>query len=53
MRLAQGAESQFDAAVVAAFEAILFRADEEYRTGARQDFTIEVQDKQTYLVKAA
>jgi putative nucleotidyltransferase with HDIG domain len=33
MRLAQAVDSQFDTAVVAAFEAILTTATEEYRTG--------------------
>jgi HD-GYP domain-containing protein (c-di-GMP phosphodiesterase class II) len=38
MRLAQAVGSQFDVAVVAAFEAILTTADEEYRMGRRSDF---------------
>jgi hypothetical protein len=38
MRLAQAVESQFDTAVVAAFEAILASATEEYRAGIRMDF---------------
>jgi putative nucleotidyltransferase with HDIG domain len=38
MRLAQAVESQFDTAVVAAFEAILASATEEYRSGIRMDF---------------
>jgi hypothetical protein len=33
MRLAQAVESQFDTAVVAAFEAILTTATDEYREG--------------------
>jgi hypothetical protein len=37
MRLAQAVGSQFDTAVVAAFEAILTTADEQYRQGARND----------------
>ena len=40
LRLAQAVESQFDTTVVAAFEAILAGADENYRMGARQDFKI-------------
>ena len=44
MRLAQGVESQFDTTVVAAFEAILAGADEEYRTGRRADFSLADQD---------
>ena len=38
MRLAQAVGSQFDTTVVAAFEAILAMADEEYRLGHRADF---------------
>ena len=37
-RLAQAVDSQFDTAVVAAFEAILAGADEEYRLARRRDF---------------
>lgn len=37
-RLAQAVESQFDTAVVAAFEAILTGADEAYRLARREDF---------------
>jgi putative nucleotidyltransferase with HDIG domain len=40
MRLAQAVESQFDTAVVAAFEAILASATEEYRAGIRMDFGV-------------
>jgi HD domain-containing protein len=39
LRLAQAVESQFDTAAVAAFEAILAGADEEYRLAKREDFT--------------
>jgi hypothetical protein len=38
LRLAQAVDSQFDTAVVAAFEAILAGADESYRTAKRRDF---------------
>jgi putative nucleotidyltransferase with HDIG domain len=38
LRLAQAVESQFDTSVVAAFEAILARADEDYRVARRRDF---------------
>jgi HD domain len=38
LRLAQAVDSQFDTAVVAAFEAILAGADENYRTAKRRDF---------------
>jgi putative nucleotidyltransferase with HDIG domain len=44
MRLAQGVEGQFDTAVVAAFEAILAGASEDYRTANRFDFTLDAQD---------
>jgi putative nucleotidyltransferase with HDIG domain len=39
-RLAQAVESQFDTSVVAAFEAILAGADEDYRLGRRPDFGV-------------
>jgi len=45
LRLAQGIEGQFDTTVVAAFEAVLAGADEEYRTGRRIDFTLDAQDE--------
>ena len=45
LRLAQAVESQFDTTVVAAFEAILAGAPEEYRTAARSDFDFEVQEE--------
>lgn len=38
-RLAQAVESQFDTSVVAAFEAILAGADEDYRTAHGPEFT--------------
>jgi HD-GYP domain-containing protein (c-di-GMP phosphodiesterase class II) len=38
LRLAQATDSQFDTAVVAAFEAILAGADEDYRLARREDF---------------
>ncbi len=44
LRLAQAVDSQFDTTVVAAFEAILAGASEEYRSGRRGDFTLETQD---------
>jgi putative nucleotidyltransferase with HDIG domain len=44
LRLAQGVEGQFDTTVVAAFEAILAGADEDYRRGRRTDFTLDEQD---------
>src|SRR5438034_3591899 len=41
LRLAQAVESQFDTSVVAAFEAVLVSASEEYRSGQRKDFRLE------------
>lgn len=41
LRLAQAVESQFDTSVVAAFEAILAGAEEEYRAGQRFDFKLD------------
>jgi putative nucleotidyltransferase with HDIG domain len=43
MRLAQAVGSQFDTTVVAAFEAILATAGEQYLAGARADFALEAQ----------
>lgn len=40
LRLAQAVESQFDTAVVAAFEAILAGASENYRTGTGPEFVL-------------
>jgi len=40
LRLAQGVEGQFDIAVVAAFEAILAGAAEDYRLGHGPEFTL-------------
>ena len=41
LRLAQAVESQFDTSVVAAFEAVLAGASEAYRSGQREDFSLE------------
>ncbi len=41
LRLAQAVGSQFDVSVVAAFEAILATADEDYRTGRRVEFGLQ------------
>jgi putative nucleotidyltransferase with HDIG domain len=49
LRLAQAVESQFDTTVVAAFEAVLAGASEPYRSGQREDFSIEVKDAQRAL----
>jgi putative nucleotidyltransferase with HDIG domain len=43
LRLAQAVEGQFDTSVVAAFEAILAGADEQYRLAVRDDFVLENQ----------
>jgi putative nucleotidyltransferase with HDIG domain len=53
LRLAQAVESQFDTAVVAAFEAILAGADDAYRAGSRQDFQVEAADLRGGLLVAA
>jgi putative nucleotidyltransferase with HDIG domain len=45
LRLAQGVEGQFDTGIVAAFEAVLAGADENYRTAKRADFTLAAQDE--------
>ena len=45
LRLAQAVETQFDTAVVAAFEAILAGASESYRLGTRVDFRFEGQSQ--------
>lgn len=45
LRLAQAVDSQFDTAVVAAFEAVLAGASETYRLGQRTDFHFDVQDE--------
>ncbi|MDX6518701.1 MAG: hypothetical protein QOF50_1547 [Gaiellaceae bacterium] len=44
MRLARAVESQFDTTVVAAFEAILAGASEDYRLGRREDFSLVAQE---------
>jgi putative nucleotidyltransferase with HDIG domain len=40
LRLAQAVETQFDTSIVAAFEAILAAADEDYRTAKGPEFTL-------------
>jgi putative nucleotidyltransferase with HDIG domain len=45
LRLAQAADSQFDTSVVAAFEAILAGASEEYRAGTRLDLGVELSER--------
>ena len=46
LRLAQAVESQFDTTVVAAFEAVLAGASEAYRSGQREDFSLEAKRAQ-------
>lgn len=46
LRLAQAVETQFDTSVVAAFEAILAGANEEYRSGTSADFALEMREHQ-------
>jgi len=41
LRLAQAVETQFDTSVVAAFEAVLAGASDDYRAGQREDFSLE------------
>ena len=52
LRLAQAVESQFDTTVVAAFEAVLAGASEAYRSGHREDFSIEVRGAEFSLQAA-
>jgi putative nucleotidyltransferase with HDIG domain len=40
MQLLQGMESQFDAGIVAAFEAVLAETGDDYRTAVREDFNL-------------
>jgi putative nucleotidyltransferase with HDIG domain len=49
LRLAQAVESQFDTTVVAAFEAVLAGSSESYRSGQREDFSLEVKQAQVAL----
>jgi HD-GYP domain-containing protein (c-di-GMP phosphodiesterase class II) len=49
LRLAQAVESQFDTTVVAAFEAALAGATEAYRSGQREDFSLEIRDAERTL----
>jgi putative nucleotidyltransferase with HDIG domain len=53
MRLAQGVETQFDTAVVAAFEAILVAADDAYQVGLQAEFEFSVQQKPRLVAVAA
>jgi putative nucleotidyltransferase with HDIG domain len=53
LRLAQAADSQFDTSVVAAFEAILAGASEDYRSGTRLAFDFEGRHAVTPATAAA
>jgi putative nucleotidyltransferase with HDIG domain len=53
LRLAQAVESQFDTAVVAAFEAVLAGSTEEYRSGEREDFSLGLVEAARALSVAA
>jgi len=53
LRLAQAVESQFDTTVVAAFEAVLAGASEAYRSGQREDFSIEVKHAAQVALRVA
>jgi HD-GYP domain-containing protein (c-di-GMP phosphodiesterase class II) len=50
LRLAQAVASQFDTAVVAAFEAILAGATEAYRMATASEFSFEAQEANASLV---
>lgn len=52
-RLAQAVESQFDTAVVAAFEAILAGSTEDYRVALRSDFRFDVREPRSAAVAAS
>jgi putative nucleotidyltransferase with HDIG domain len=52
LRLAQAAHSQFDTSVVAAFEAILAGASEDYRSGLRDDFKFDLQETEAPALRA-
>jgi putative nucleotidyltransferase with HDIG domain len=45
LRLAQAVETQFDTAVVAAFEAVLVGASDEYRAGSHTEFEFARQER--------
>jgi putative nucleotidyltransferase with HDIG domain len=52
LRLAQAVESQFDTTVVAAFEAILAGASEDYRSGAGFDSRLNQTDSQPFELRS-
>jgi putative nucleotidyltransferase with HDIG domain len=53
LRLAQAVESQFDTTVVAAFEALLASASQEYLSGADANFALEAQRHPALALQAA
>jgi putative nucleotidyltransferase with HDIG domain len=53
LRLAQAVESQFDTTVVAAFEAVLAGSTEAYRSGQREDFSLEVTEAARVALRVA
>lgn len=52
-RLAQASGTQFDTTVVAAFEAILAGATENYLSGVRSDFAVEALRQPALLARPA
>jgi putative nucleotidyltransferase with HDIG domain len=52
IRLGRGVESQFDTTAVAAFEAVLANATEEYRSGQGPDFSLEGQSPSNLVFDA-
>jgi putative nucleotidyltransferase with HDIG domain len=53
LRLAQAVGAQFDTTVVAAFEAILATASDDYRSGTRLDFELEAARHEELRIPAA
>jgi hypothetical protein len=45
LRLAQAVETQFDTTVVAAFEAVLVGASDDYRAGSHTEFEFARQER--------
>ena len=52
IRMARGVGTQFDTAVVAAFEAVLAHATEEYRCGRGSGFTFEGQASESVSLES-
>jgi putative nucleotidyltransferase with HDIG domain len=53
LRVAQAVESQFDTTVVAAFEAVLAGSSEAYRSGQREDFSLEAKQAAQVALRVA